>query len=62
MKILPTFKKNTSVKPQSSEFSVFFRKASSGKKKAVFKEVARKASADQREVIEAAKKSTASTA
>lgn len=36
----------------SSEFSRFFREASSREKKKVFMEVARKASADQRKVIE----------
>lgn len=36
----------------SSEFSRFIREASSGEKKKVFMEVAKKASADQREVIE----------
>jgi len=36
----------------SSEFSRFFREASSGEKKKVFMEVARKASEDQRKVIE----------
>ncbi len=41
--------KNTS-KP-SSDFSHFFREASSREKKKVFMDVARKASADQRELI-----------
>jgi hypothetical protein len=36
----------------SSEFSRFFREASSGEKKKVYLDVARKASADQRKVIE----------
>ena len=36
----------------SSEFSRFFREASSGEKKKVFMDVARKASADQMEVID----------
>jgi hypothetical protein len=35
----------------SSEFSHFFRNASSGEKKKVFMEVAKKASKDQREVL-----------
>lgn len=38
---------------RSSGFSVFFRKASSADKKKVFLEVARKASADQKRIIEA---------
>jgi len=42
---------NTS-KKNSSEFSRFFREASSREKKKVFLEVARKASADQQKVIE----------
>lgn len=36
----------------SSEFSRFIREASSGEKKKVFMEVAKKASAEQKEVIE----------
>jgi hypothetical protein len=55
MKILHFFKKSTPPKTGSSEFSDFFRHASSGKKKAVFMDIARKASTDQRRVIEAAK-------
>jgi hypothetical protein len=35
----------------TSDFSRFFREASSGEKKKVFMDVARKASADQRKVI-----------
>ena len=62
MKILHFFKKSTPPKTESSEFSDFFRHASSGKKKAVFMDIARKASADQRQVIEAAKKTTLTTA
>ena len=62
MKILQVFKKSPLPKTGSSDFSVFFRQASSGRKKAVFMEVARKASADQREVIESAKKTTLTTA
>lgn len=41
-----------SSKDTSSEFSRFIREASSREKKKVFMDVARKASADQREVIE----------
>ncbi len=41
-----------SKKDSSSEFSRFIREASSGEKKKVFMEVARKASAEQKEVIE----------
>jgi hypothetical protein len=37
-----------SAKLTSSEFSDFFRKASSGEKKRVFSDVARKASAEQK--------------
>jgi len=44
------FGKKTSEDP-SSEFSRFFRTASSGEKKRVFMEVARKASEDQRRVF-----------
>jgi transposase len=36
----------------SSEFSRFIREASSGEKKKVFMEVARKASAEQKEIVE----------
>lgn len=36
---------------RSSEFSRFFRTASSGEKKKVFMEIARKASEDQRKVF-----------
>ncbi|MEY3784637.1 MAG: hypothetical protein RLZZ230_959 [Candidatus Parcubacteria bacterium] len=36
------------VKPETSNFSEFFRNASSGEKKQVFADVARKASADQK--------------
>lgn len=46
------FKSRKSKKTAStSDFSRFFREASSGEKKRVFMEVARKASADQREVL-----------
>lgn len=46
------FAKNTST--ESSEFSRFFREASSREKKQVYMEVARKASADQRKMLESA--------
>lgn len=49
-------------KGTTSDFSVFFREASSGEKKRVFKDVAIKASEDQRRVIEAASKATPTTA
>ena len=39
-------------KPSSSEFSDFFRKASSAEKKRVFSDVARKASETQRAYME----------
>ena len=39
-------------KNSSSDFSRFIREASSGEKKKVFLEVAKKASAEQKEVIE----------
>ncbi len=50
---LPAFltKKDTSVE-ESSEFSRFFREASSREKKRVFISVARKASADQKKLID----------
>jgi len=44
------FSKKTSEDP-SSEFSRFFRNASSGEKRKVFMDVAQKASADQRRVF-----------
>ena len=40
---------------KSSEFSKFFREASSGEKKKVFLDVARKASKEQLEVIKSVK-------
>jgi hypothetical protein len=40
----------------SSEFSRFFRNASSGEKKKVFMEVAKKASKDQQEVLRSSTK------
>jgi hypothetical protein len=61
MKILSLFKKSSPRTSSSSDFSVFFREASSGKKKAVFMDVARKASADQRQVIETARKANLTT-
>lgn len=56
------FKKSNVRAKNSSDFSVFFREASSGKKKAVFMDVARKASADQRQVIDAVHKTNAKAA
>lgn len=38
-------------KKQDSEFSKFFRKASSGEKKKVFTEVIRRATEDQRRIL-----------
>ena len=38
-------------KKKDTEFSRFFREASSGEKKKVFKEVIRKATEDQRKVL-----------
>ena len=46
------FTKYAAPATSTSEFSRFFREASSGEKKRVFMDVARKASADQRKVIE----------
>lgn len=54
MKFL-TFFHREPLKGPSSEFSRFFREASSREKKKVFMEVARKASEDQRKVIESAR-------
>ena len=54
MKFLTFF---TGAQPQSGasgEFSRFFREASSREKKKVFMDVARKASADQKKVVDAA--------
>lgn len=48
-----TFMKNHANTASSGEFSRFFREASSREKKKVFMEVARKASADQKKVIDA---------
>jgi len=62
MKILSFFKKTKVRKSATSDFSVFFREASSGEKKRVFKDVALKAIEDQRRVIEAASKATPTTA
>ncbi len=39
-------------KKQTSDFSRFFREASSGEKKRVFMDVARKASEDQRKIMD----------
>jgi hypothetical protein len=52
MKFLTFFTGNSGSKQSSSEFSRFFREASSREKKRVFMDVARKASEDQRKVIE----------
>ncbi|MEX0931211.1 MAG: hypothetical protein WDZ88_00510 [Candidatus Paceibacterota bacterium] len=62
MKILAFLKKTTSRTTNSSDFSAFFREAKSGEKKEVFMEVARKASEDQRRVIETAHKITPTVA
>jgi hypothetical protein len=61
MKIFGFFGGSKSRKSNSSDFSVFFREASSGEKKRVFKDVAIKASEDQKRVIEAAGKITTPT-
>ncbi len=53
MKFLAFFSRKGAVASKSGEFSRFFREASSREKKKVFMDVARKASADQRKVIEA---------
>lgn len=49
--ILKIFPKKTELK-SSSEFSRFFHKASSGEKKRVYKEVARKATEEQRAILD----------
>lgn len=49
---LDFFNKTTAPKAQTSDFSTFFRHASSSEKKRVFTEVARKANEDQKRVIE----------
>lgn len=41
--------------PNSSAFSLFFREASSREKKRVYKEVARRANADQQEILNRAR-------
>ncbi len=41
----------TTNKKKDTEFSRFFREASSGEKKKVFKEVIRKATEDQRKIL-----------
>jgi hypothetical protein len=61
MKISRLFKNTAPKTVNSSDFSVFFREASSGEKKRVFKDVARKASEDQRRVIESVQKTTPTT-
>ena len=52
MKLLDFFTNKKDSGASSSEFSRFFREASSGEKKKVFMDVARKASEDQRKVME----------
>lgn len=52
MKFFAYLTGKSTTKATSGEFSRFIREASSREKKKVFMEVARKASADQREVIE----------
>ncbi|MHB8860532.1 MAG: hypothetical protein ACYC48_02235 [Minisyncoccota bacterium] len=55
MKLLTFFTNAGASQGASSEFSRFFREASSREKKKVFMDVARKASADQKRVIEASR-------
>ncbi|OGG55243.1 hypothetical protein A3D62_01510 [Candidatus Kaiserbacteria bacterium RIFCSPHIGHO2_02_FULL_49_11] len=55
MKFFTFFINYKDSKENSSEFSRFFREASSREKKKVFLEVARKASADQQKIIESAR-------
>jgi hypothetical protein len=62
MRILNLFKRTYTRKANTSDFAAFFREASSGEKKRVFKDVAIKASEDQRRVIEAASKISPTTA
>ncbi len=62
IKISHFFKKNAPRTTNSSDLSVFFREASSSKKKQVFMDIAHKASADQRQVIETARKITTTPA
>ena len=52
MRFIDFFTGKKDSKEPSSEFSRFFREASSREKKRVFMDVARKASEDQRKVIE----------
>ena len=52
MRFLTFLTDKKSSKEPSSEFSRFFREASSREKKKVFMDVARKASEDQRKVLE----------
>ncbi len=52
MKFLTFLTKKNTTTENSSEFSRFFREASSREKKKVFMEVARKASADQKKLID----------
>lgn len=55
MKFLAYFGLKPKPLAKSSEFSRFFREASSREKKQVYLEVAKKASAEQRRVIESAR-------
>lgn len=55
MKLFSFSKKSTKGTTTQSEFSRFFREASSGEKKKVFMDVARKASADQQKIIKSAR-------
>ena len=50
--LLKVSKNKTEKKDKSSDFSKFFREASSSEKKKVFLDVAKKASEEQRELIE----------
>lgn len=52
MRLIDFFIGKKDSRESSSEFSRFFREASSREKKKVFMDVARKASEDQRKVIE----------
>lgn len=53
--IISKMTRNSESKDNSSEFSKFFRTASSGEKKKVFLDVAKKASEEQREVMRGVK-------
>lgn len=56
MRFFTFFTDHKTSKENSSEFSRFFREASSREKKKVFLEVARKASADQQKIIESVRR------